>query len=246
MRKKIFKPVIVSSIVLSMLAGCIAPNANGGSTTTNGELTKTQTGAIVGGILGAVIGGVSGKKHRNRRIAIGAAAGAAVGAGVGYSLDRQAQEVAQVLNTNVDNSPNAEQDSNKDLIVSNTDRYVKIMFRDDMMFRTNSAVPTPSAQAKINKLSPVLQKYPNTIIQVVGHTDNRGTYQYNLRLSEARAKSVANSIKRSGISNPIYAKGCSFSKPIAPNTNSINWALNRRVEVYLYPNRESVIDPCRN
>ncbi|NOZ91377.1 MAG: OmpA family protein [Epsilonproteobacteria bacterium] len=247
MKKKIFKPLIASSVAILMLAGCTATNMNGGSTDTNGAgLSKAQTGAIVGGLLGAVIGGVSGKKDRNKRIAIGAAAGAAVGAGVGYSLDRQAQEVAQVLDTNVDNSPAAEQDANKDLIVSNTDKYVKIMFRDAMMFPTNSAIPTPSAQEKIDRLTPVLQKYPNTIIQVVGHTDNRGTYEYNLKLSEARAKSVANSIKSSGIQNPIYARGCSFSKPIVPNTDSVNWALNRRVEVYLYPNQESVIDPCRN
>jgi len=243
MTKKIFRPIIASSVALLMLSGCVE-STNGD--TNGGGLTKTQTGAIVGTLLGAVIGGVSGKKHRNRRIAIGAAAGAAVGAGVGYSLDRQAQEVAQVLNTNVDNNPNAEQDSNRDLIVSNTDKYVKIMFRDDMMFPTNSSVPTPSAQAKINRLTPVLQKYPNTLIQSVGHTDNRGSYQYNLRLSEARARSVGNSIKNSGITNPIYSRGCSFSKPIAPNTDSRNWALNRRVEVYLYPNQQSVIDPCRN
>lgn len=244
MTKKIFRPIIASSVALLMLSGCV--ETTNGTDTNGGGLTKTQTGAIVGTLLGAVIGGVSGKKHRNRRIAIGAAAGAAVGAGVGYSLDRQAQEVAQVLNTNVDNNPNAEQDSNRDLIVSNTDKYVKIMFRDDMMFPTNSAVPTPSAQAKINRLTPVLQKYPNTLIQAVGHTDNRGSYQYNLRLSEARARSVGNSIKNSGITNPIYSRGCSFSKPIAPNTDSRNWALNRRVEVYLYPNQQSVIDPCRN
>jgi len=244
MTKKTFKPMIASLVTFFMLSGCTATNPNG--TTTNSEgLSKTQTGAIIGTVLGAVIGGASGsKKNRNRRMVIGAAAGAAVGAGIGYSLEQQAKEVAQVLDTNVDNNPTAEQDANKDLIVSNTDRYVKIMFRDSMMFATNSAIPTPSAQAKIDALPPVLRKYPNTIIQVVGHTDNRGSYEYNLKLSEARARSVAQQIKRSGITNPIYAKGCSFSKPIVPNTNSVNWALNRRVEIYLYPNQESVIDPC--
>jgi len=248
MTKKVHKSIIASCVALFMLGGCVPPTNGGTTATTNNDdgLTKTQTGAVLGGILGAVIGGVSGgKDNRNRRMVIGAAAGAAVGAGIGYSLEEQAQEVAQVLDTNVDNSPTAETDRNRDLVVSNTDKYVKIMFRDKMMFATNSAVPTPSARAEINNLTPVLQKYPKTIIQVVGHTDNRGSYEYNLKLSEARARSVAQILKRNGISNPIYAKGCSFSKPLVPNTNSANWALNRRVEIYLYPNRESVIDPCR-
>ena len=55
------------------------------------------------------------------------------------------KEVAESLNTNVNNNPNAVLDPNQDLIVSNTDNYVKIMFRDDMMFETNSANPTYSA-----------------------------------------------------------------------------------------------------
>ena len=243
MNKKILKPIIASTLTTLMLAGCVE---GGMPTVTNadGSTNNTQTGAIIGGLLGAVVGG-STVNHSGKRVLIGGALGSAVGAAIGYSLDQQAAEVAQVLNTNVNNNPSAEQNVDNDLIVSNTDKYVKIMFRDDMMFATNSATPTPSAQSKIAKLTPVLQKYPNTIIQTVGHTDNRGAFQYNQKLSEARASSVGNTIHASGVQNPLYSKGCSFSKPIAQNTSPTNMALNRRVEVYLYPNQESVIDPCR-
>lgn len=243
MKKKILKPILASSMATLLLAGCV----QGGMPTVqnaDGTPNRTQTGAIIGGLLGAVIGGTTVNRS-GKRVAIGGAVGAAVGAAIGYSLDQQATEVAQVLNTHVDNTPNAEQNVNNDLIVSNTDKYVKIMFRDDMMFATNSSVPTSSAQAKIAQLTPVLQKYPNTIIQSVGHTDSRGSFQYNQKLSEARASSVANTIHSSGVPNPTYAKGCSFAKPIAQNTSTTNMALNRRVEIYLYPNQESVIDPCR-
>ncbi len=244
--KKYIKPIIASSITLFILSGCVQTTGEGSPKGESG-VSNTATGAIVGGLLGAIVGGTtSGKHHRGERTAAAAVAGAAVGAAVGYSLDQQAKEVAQVLNTDVNNNPNAEQDANQDLIVSNTDKYVKIMFRDDMMFATNSAVPTPSAQRKINQLTPVLQKYPDTLIQTVGHTDNRGSFQYNMTLSKSRAASVGNSIYSSGISNQVFSKGCSFSKPIAPNTGEVNWGLNRRVEVYLYPNQASVIDPCRN
>jgi len=244
MNKKILKPILASTIVVTLLAGC---NGVGMPTVNNadGTANRTQTGAIIGGLLGAVVGGTTANGG-GKRVAIGGVLGAAVGAAIGYSLDQQAAEVAQTLNTNVNNNPSAEQNINNDLIVSNTDKYVKIMFRDDMMFATNSSTPTASAQAKIAQLTPVLKKYPNTIIQTVGHTDSRGSFQHNQTLSEARASSVGNTIHTSGITNPAYSKGCSFSKPIAQNTSDMNMALNRRVEIYLYPNQESVIDPCRN
>jgi len=243
MNKRLLKPVLASTLVAALLVGC----TNGGMPTiknTDGTTNNTQTGAIVGGLLGAVIGGTT-NNGGGKRVATGGAIGAAIGAAVGYSLDQQAQEVAQTLNTNVNNNPTAEQNVNNDLIVSNTDQYVKIMFRDAMMFETNSATPTYSAQSKISQLTPVLQKYPQTIIQTVGHTDSRGSFAHNQTLSEARASSVGNTVKSSGVPNPIYSKGCSFSKPIAQNTSETNMALNRRVEVYLYPNQSSVIDPCR-
>ncbi len=245
MKHKKIISIVASSSLLFMLSGCVQ-NTMATQNGTNGTRSNTQTGAMIGGLLGAIVGGTTADRRGTvgKRAVMGGAIGAAVGAAVGYSLDQQAKEVAQVLNTNVDNNPNAEQDKNKDLIVSNTDKHVKIMFRDPMMFRTNSSIPTPSAQAEIRQMIPVLQKYPNTIIQVVGHTDNRGSYAYNMQLSQARASSVGGTLHQSNLPNQIYSKGCSFSKPVAPNTTPTNMALNRRVEIYLYPNRESIIDPC--
>ncbi len=244
MNKKILKPILASTIAMSLLAGC----SGGGMPTIkndDGTTNNTQTAAVIGGLLGAVIGGTTVNRS-GKRIAIGGAIGTAVGAAIGYSMDQQAAEVAQTLNTNVNNDPSAEQNANNDLIVSNTDKFVKIMFRDPMMFQTNSATPTPSAASEIRQMIPALQKpsYANMIIQAVGHTDNRGSFQHNQQLSEARASSVGNIIKTGGVTNPIYSKGCSFSKPVVQNTSTSNMALNRRVEIYLYPNQASVIDPC--
>lgn len=244
MNKKILKPLLASSLTVALLAGC----ATGGMPTiknADGTTNNTQTAAVIGGLLGAVVGGTTSNRD-GKRVAIGGAIGAAVGAAVGYSLDQQAAEVAQTLNTNVNNNPNAEQNSNNSLIVSNTDKFVKIMFRDPMMFQTNSSTPTPSAAAEIRQMIPALQKpsYANMLIQTVGHTDNRGSFQHNQTLSEARASSVGNTISTGGVTNPIYSKGCSFSKPVVQNTSASNMALNRRVEIYLYPSQDAVIDPC--
>ena len=249
MNKKILNPILISSLSALLLSGCVS--GAGGLLPTmqnaDGTSNRAETGALIGGLLGAIVGGTTSNK-KGKRVVIGGATGAAIGAAIGYSLDQQAQEVAQTLHTNVDNNPNAEKDKSKELIVSNTDKFVKIMFRDPMMFATNASAPTASAQTEIQQMIPALQNpnYSNMIIQTVGHTDSRGSFAYNQRLSESRASSVANILKSAGVNNAIYAKGCSFSNPVAQNTSNANMALNRRVAIYLYPNQEAVIDPCLN
>jgi outer membrane protein OmpA-like peptidoglycan-associated protein len=242
---KKYKKLVVATVIAGLFAGCTPTSYNNPNLNVPaGENTKT--GALYGAIAGAIIGGItSGKSHRGKHILQGAVLGAGVGAAYGYSLDRQAAEMAHALNTNVDNSPNAALNPNKDIIVSKRANYVQITFRDKMMFETNSAYPTPSASEKIARVGSILKKYPQTIVQVVGHTDNRGSYEYNLNLSQQRARNVANMIKSSGIPNQVFAKGCSYNKSLVPNTTPQNMALNRRVEIYLYPNQQAVVDQCR-
>ena len=235
------KLIISSVVAATLISGCATKTGNQTIDNNQSTIIGTTLGAVAGIVLGNNIGG--GSKSRNK--VIGAMAGAAIGGAIGYNLDQQAKEVAQSLNTNVNNNPNAVLDPNQDLIVSNTDNYVKIMFRDAMMFETNSATPTYSASSKISQVTSVLQKYPNTLVQVTGHTDNRGTYAYNKTLSEQRASNVGNIIYNSGVQNQIFSKGCSFDKPVALNNSASNMGLNRRVEIYLYPNQESVIDTCK-
>jgi len=236
-----YKTILSTALAATLLTGCASSNTNQTINDNQRAIIGTTVGAIAGAVLGNNVGG--GSKSRNR--VIGAVAGAAIGGYIGYRMDQQAKEVADSLNTTVNNDPNAVLDPSQDLIVSHTDNYVKIMFRDDMMFETNSALPTTSASAKIAKVGSVLQKYPNTIVQVVGHTDSRGSYTYNKTLSEKRASNVGNTIFNSGVKNQIFSKGCSFDKPVAPNSNATNMALNRRVEIFLYPNEQSVIDVCK-
>ncbi len=233
--------ILSSALILSGCAPMQGPNATGG----NQNISKTQTGALLGAALGALIGASTKGHHKLQRAAIGAAAGAALGGAIGYNMDKQAQQVAKALDTDVSTSPNAELDRSKDIIITKTDNYVKITFRDSMMFPTNSAELTPTARMKINKLIPILKEYPQTIIQVVGHTDSRGSWEYNKELSKKRAETVGNILYNSGLPNQIFVKGCSFDKPLVPNTTPENMALNRRVEIYLYPNAQSIVDPCK-
>lgn len=238
----LYKQFITFFTVASLLGGCTTKD----NYDYTQDISKTQMGAVIGGVLGALIGTTTKGDNKAKRAMIGGVLGATVGGVIGYSLDQQAKEVAQKLETNVNNDPNAVTNKDNDLIVSNSDKFVKITLRDSMVFPTDSAFPTQEASQKIAKISDVLKDYPNTIVQVVGFTDNRGTYEYNLKLSEQRASNVGNTIYKSGITNQIFSKGCSYNKPVVPNDNLENMALNRRVEIYLYPNEASVIDACKN
>jgi len=101
MHKKILKPILLSTLSIVLIAGCAS---TGMPTIKNadGSTNNTQTAAVIGGLLGAVIGGTTANRG-GKRVAIGGAIGAGVGAIIGYNMDQQAQEVAQVLNTNVNN-----------------------------------------------------------------------------------------------------------------------------------------------
>lgn len=142
----ILKKLAASSLALALLTGCTnQPNEPQNNST---SMNKTQTGALIGGFLGALIGGTTKGNNKAKRVILGGAIGAAIGGGVGYTMDQQAKEMANELETDVNNNPNAASNPDNDLIVSNTDKYVKIMLRDSMVFKTNSSTPTQEASKK--------------------------------------------------------------------------------------------------
>ncbi len=238
MKKGMKRSLLFSVAAVFILNGCY----NQPGLVEDQSYDRTKTGALAGALTGAVIGYNTKGHNKGERAAIGALLGAALGGAVGYSLDQQANEVARALGTRVNNDPLAALDPQNDIIVSKHPTHVKIMFRDKMMFATDSSRLQPRAKRKVQKVAYLLQNYPQTIVGVAGFTDDRGSYEYNLNLSERRARSVANLL---AVNSRPLLKGCSYNKPIAPNNSARNRALNRRVEVYLYANRNAMTDPCR-
>jgi len=234
---KPLKRFVASTAAVFMLGGCY----NQPGLTEDGSYDRTKTGAASGALAGAMIGYNTGSRDATSAI-VGGLIGAALGGGIGYSMDEQANEVARALGTGVNNDPLAALDPNNDIIVSKHGNYVKIMFRDRMMFASNSANLQPRAKAKVRKIGRLLANYPQTVVGVAGFTDNDGSFQYNQKLSQRRANSVSNLL---AVNGRPFTKGCSYNKPIAPNTSSKNKALNRRVEVYFYSSQNNMSDPCR-
>ena len=103
-------------------------------------------------------------------------------------------------------------------------------------FAVNSAELQSSAYGPLNEIAGVLQEYPSTRVDVVGHASADGPGDYNMRLSEQRANTVANYFVSRGVEAVrISAYGRGETQPIASNDTQAGRAANRRVEVLLTP-----------
>jgi len=100
---------------------------------------------------------------------------------------------------------------------------------------------TKADVAELKKAIDFVRKYPAAKVELEGHTDSKGTEQYNQKLSERRVEAVKQYLIKEGAADKarISAKGYGESKPIAPNTtkegkdNPEGRAENRRVEILI-------------
>lgn len=101
----------------------------------------------------------------------------------------------------------------------------------NVFFDTGSYTLNPASTAELQRLAMLLQQNPDIKIQVGGHTDNVGSYDDNLILSERRAKSVVNYLVRLGVdqSRLRYA-GYADTRPVDTNLTEAGRANNRRTE----------------
>jgi len=110
----------------------------------------------------------------------------------------------------------------------------KVVIGGGILFETNSAKLAPNAEDLVKRISDVMKKNPDLNISVVGHTDNTGDYNYNVQLSERRAKAFANALIKDGVpANRLTAVGVGPQSPVATNDTDEGRAQNRRVELVL-------------
>jgi len=99
-------------------------------------------------------------------------------------------------------------------------------------FKLDSAELTPSAKTILDEVAASLNAYPEkNAIEVQGHTSSEGGTAHNLKLSQNRAKSVVDYLKKQGVTNKLTAKGYGKSKPVAENKTEAGRSENRRVEL---------------
>jgi outer membrane protein OmpA-like peptidoglycan-associated protein len=98
-------------------------------------------------------------------------------------------------------------------------------------FESGSASLTPDSYTVLDQVVKSLLAYPEVRIEIRGYTDNVGSFEYNLTLSQKRAESVRQYLLNSGISpDRLTAKGYSEADPIANNSTPEGRAANRRIE----------------
>ena len=102
--------------------------------------------------------------------------------------------------------------------------------RLDVKFAFDQAAIEPGYQADLLRLRETLLRFPETRVRLEGHTDWKGTGEYNQRLSEARARACREFILREGGIDPsrVEAVGLGEGQPIADNLTEDGMAVNRR------------------
>lgn len=185
--------------------------------------SNAQTGAIAGAMLGGVLGATSGGDERLTKAAAGAIVGGLVGGAAGGLLDRQARELQSEIGGN-------------GTTITNTGSNLVVSMPQDILFATNSATVSASVNNDLYALADNLNRYPNTRVQVIGHTDNTGSAAFNQDLSQRRAAAVAQVIRNGGV-NParVVYFGRGEEQPVASNLTPEGRAQNRRVDIIITP-----------
>jgi len=208
------------------LGGCAAIQDN--PRTTRGAVGGAAVGAGTGAAIGAIVGG---KKGAGKGAAIGGVVGLIGGTAVGAYLDKQAREMESII---------AEQDS-----LRREQERLTVVMASDILFAVDSASVAPGARPKLSQLGGVLNRYPRSTVQVVGHTDSTGSEEYNLALSQRRATSIANELIAAGVSpSRISTRGFGESMPVASNANEAGRQQNRRVEIIVDPDDNAGAEPA--
>lgn len=205
---------LAAALILAGVPGC-------------SSLSKEKKGAIIGAAAGAAGGAVIGNATGStaRGAIIGAVVGGAAGAIIGHKMDQQARELEQ-------NIPGA--------IVERVGEGIQITFESGLLFDFDSDAIRGSARSNLDELARSLERYDETNLLIVGHTDAVGTDSYNMDLSERRAASAARYLRSRGVDRDIQTVGRGEREPVESNDSDSGRSRNRRVEVAIYASGEMV------
>ncbi|MBI1226696.1 MAG: OmpA family protein [Bacteroidetes bacterium] len=187
---------------------------------------RTQKGAAIGAGSGAAAGAVIGRASGNTKLGaiIGATVGGATGAVIGRKMDKQAEEMKKKV-------PDAK--------VERVGEGIVVEFNNNILFGFDSYELSAAAKSNLNQLATILKDYPDTDIEIQGHTDSKGSDSYNLNLSNQRANSVRNYLASMQIARSrMNTVGYGESAPEYDNSTEEGRSQNRRVEFLITANEK--------
>ena len=191
---------------------------------------KSQKGAAIGAGGGAAVGAVIGKAAGNPALGaiIGATVGGVTGAVIGKKMDKQAEEIKNEV-------PGAK--------VERVEEGIIVEFNNKILFGFDKSDLGANAKASLDELVEILNKYPDTNIEIQGHTDDTGTDSYNQGLSERRANAVATYLRSKNVnSSRLTIKGFGESAPKYSNDTEDGRSMNRRVDFLITANEKMKSD----
>ncbi len=122
--------------------------------------------------------------------------------------------------------------SDAKMVVDSVDKSKGWISLDRLYFETGKSTLTASSQTQLKNIAAILKAYPNVALKMGGYTDNTGSAEGNLKLSDSRAKSAMASLVAAGTTaSRLAAEGYGQEHPIADNATTEGRALNRRIDV---------------
>ena len=209
---------VLSLTVLTGLTSCTTDAFTG-----ERKVSRTAIGAVVGAATGAAIGAIADKEKRARGAAIGAGIGVLAGGAVGGYMDYQEKKLRERL-------------EGTGVSVTRIGDDIYLNMPGNLTFATDRAEIRGDFYEVLNSVALVLDEFDKTIVEVTGHTDSTGADEYNQRLSEQRAQSVASYLIAQQVqAERVVTHGFGETIPIADNGTADGRQANRRVELRLVP-----------
>lgn len=206
------RKTLIAAACCTALVGCQTVQEN----------QRTAIGAVAGAAIGAAAGTLVGGNDR-RNALVGAGIGLLAGAAVGQYLDQQQRDLEAGLA-----GTGAEVERQGDQLLVNLPSQIT--------FGVDSANIQPQFQNALNNVAATFNKYPESYVDVIGHTDSTGAETYNQDLSERRAGSVAGYLSNQGVNSARMASfGQGETQPVADNNTAEGRQANRRVELRITP-----------
>jgi outer membrane protein OmpA-like peptidoglycan-associated protein len=136
--------------------------------------------------------------------------------------------------------------SGVDISESDNGQAILVNLPEGVTFDVGSYTLRPQFRTTLDGIAQSMTQYPNSLIDVYGHTDSTGSDAYNQTLSENRASTVANYLATRGVSaSRIRSQGYGETMPVADNMSEEGRRKNRRVEIKIVPITQEQVQAAR-
>lgn len=186
--------------------------------------SRAAKGAAIGAAAGGTTAAILAKDNKAVWIIAAAAVGGVAGGLIGNYMDKQAAKI---------------EDDLEGAKVERVGEGILITFDSGILFDIDSYALKSETRSNLQELSLTLNKYDDTEVRILGHTDNTGTDKHNLTLSNNRAEAVNSFLVGQQVAaSRLSTKGYGETDPIATDATVEGRQLNRRVEIVIVANKK--------